>query len=121
MLALRREEVSAEKYSKDVVPLWHSVEVPIIPLLHWDTVLIMEQDSTKALLSIYPAGVEDLFPRRSNAINAASEMRPCLRYAFADPFSTLSFLSTVQLQHQNQRACRVRRSCRYPVISKQIG
>ncbi|KAJ7481225.1 hypothetical protein B0H11DRAFT_1237535 [Mycena galericulata] len=57
LLALRREEVSAEKYSKDVVPLWHNVE-----------------DSTKALLSMYPAGIEDLFPRRSNAINSASEM-----------------------------------------------
>ncbi|KAJ7723950.1 hypothetical protein DFH07DRAFT_971373 [Mycena maculata] len=57
LLALKREEVSAEKYSKDVVPLWHSVE-----------------DSAKALLSIYPAGLEDLFPRRSNAINSASEM-----------------------------------------------
>ncbi|KAJ6490491.1 hypothetical protein DFH09DRAFT_374091 [Mycena vulgaris] len=57
LLALKREEVSADKYSKDVVPLWHSVE-----------------DSVQALLSLYPTGVEDLFPRRSHAINAASEM-----------------------------------------------
>ncbi|KAJ6618824.1 hypothetical protein B0H10DRAFT_1215816 [Mycena sp. CBHHK59/15] len=54
---LKREEVSADKYSKDVVPLWHSLE-----------------DSVQALLSIYPTGIEDLFPRRSHAINAASEM-----------------------------------------------
>ncbi|KAJ7217186.1 hypothetical protein GGX14DRAFT_358093, partial [Mycena pura] len=57
LLALKREEVSADKYSKDVVPLWHSVE-----------------DSIQALLSIYPTGVEDLFPRRSKSINTASEM-----------------------------------------------
>ncbi|KAJ7085722.1 hypothetical protein B0H15DRAFT_846094 [Mycena belliarum] len=62
LLALKREQVSADKYSMDVVPLWHSVE-----------------DSVQGLLSIYPAGVEDLFPRRSNAINAASEMRRGLR------------------------------------------
>ncbi|KAJ7940267.1 hypothetical protein B0H13DRAFT_2260519 [Mycena leptocephala] len=57
ILALKREEVSADKYSKDVIPLWHGVE-----------------HSVRALLAIYPTGVEDLFPRRSNAINAASEM-----------------------------------------------
>ncbi|KAJ7461483.1 hypothetical protein FB451DRAFT_484232 [Mycena latifolia] len=57
LLALKREEVSADKYSKDVVPLWHSVE-----------------DSVQGLLLLYPTGVEDLFPRRSNAINSASEM-----------------------------------------------
>ncbi|KAJ7137714.1 hypothetical protein C8R44DRAFT_335488 [Mycena epipterygia] len=57
LMAMKREEVSADKYSKDVVPLWHGVE-----------------DSAQALLSIYPTGLEDLFPRRSNAINAASQM-----------------------------------------------
>lgn len=50
----------------------------------------LDQDSVRALLSIYPTGVEDLFPRRSNAINAASEMRWCLRYiAVYSPFSLL--------------------------------
>ncbi|KAJ6531302.1 hypothetical protein B0H19DRAFT_1242403 [Mycena capillaripes] len=57
ILALKAEEVPADKYSQNVVPLWHGVE-----------------DSVRALLSIYPTGIEDLFPRRSNAINAASEM-----------------------------------------------
>ncbi|KAJ6573634.1 hypothetical protein B0H10DRAFT_1964002 [Mycena sp. CBHHK59/15] len=61
---LKREEVSADKYSKDVVPLWHSLEVA-----HFSTM-----DSVQALLSINPTGIEDLFPRRSHAINAASEM-----------------------------------------------
>ncbi|KAJ7286211.1 hypothetical protein C8J57DRAFT_660125 [Mycena rebaudengoi] len=57
ILEMRKEEVSAEKYSKNVVPLWHSVE-----------------DCVQALLSIYPTGIEDLFPRRSHLINLASEM-----------------------------------------------
>ncbi|KAF7338005.1 hypothetical protein MVEN_02024400 [Mycena venus] len=57
ILALKSEEVKANKHSDDIVPLWHGVE-----------------DSVRALLALYPPGVEDLFPRRSNAINAASEM-----------------------------------------------
>ncbi|CAK5277558.1 unnamed protein product [Mycena citricolor] len=57
LLALKQEEVTADQYSKDVIPSWHRVE-----------------DSVKELLSVYPAGLEDLFPRRSDAVNAASEM-----------------------------------------------
>ncbi|KAJ7047188.1 hypothetical protein C8F04DRAFT_1062955 [Mycena alexandri] len=57
VLALKNDEVRADKFSEDVVPIWHDVE-----------------DSTRRLLAIYPAGLEDLFPRRSNAINTASEM-----------------------------------------------
>ncbi|KAJ7074123.1 hypothetical protein C8F01DRAFT_1242394 [Mycena amicta] len=55
--ALKREELAADKFSKDIVPLWQNVE-----------------DATDALLASYPLGVEHLFPRRSKAINSASEM-----------------------------------------------
>ncbi|KAJ7112448.1 hypothetical protein C8R43DRAFT_152888 [Mycena crocata] len=57
ILALKREEVSAEKHRKDVLPLWQSLE-----------------NSTQGLLSLHPPGIEELYPRRSNIINAASEM-----------------------------------------------
>ncbi|KAJ7172118.1 hypothetical protein C8R46DRAFT_1258061 [Mycena filopes] len=57
VLALKDEEVRADKFSEDVVPIWHMIE-----------------DSTRVLLTIYPTGLEDLFPRRSNAIDTASEM-----------------------------------------------
>ncbi|KAJ6502152.1 hypothetical protein C8R45DRAFT_1092046 [Mycena sanguinolenta] len=57
ILALKKEEVSLEMHVKNVGPQWANVE-----------------HSVRALLDIYPTGVEDLFPRRSNLINAASEM-----------------------------------------------
>jgi hypothetical protein len=78
ILALKREEVSADKYSKDVIPLWHGVEVSAMQSRVEVCIHRLEQHSVRALLAIYPTGVEDLFPRRSNAINAASEMRSCL-------------------------------------------
>jgi hypothetical protein len=88
ILALKREEVSADKYNKDVIPLWHGVKVSAIQSRVENRSHCSEQDSVRALLAVYPTGVEDLFPRRSNAINAASEMRSCLRSAsatFPDP------------------------------------
>ncbi|KAJ7709475.1 hypothetical protein B0H17DRAFT_227429 [Mycena rosella] len=54
LLALKAEEVSADKFSEQVVPLWKDVE-----------------GAANGLLSLYPT---DLFQRRSDAINAASEM-----------------------------------------------
>ncbi|KAF7363789.1 hypothetical protein MSAN_01036800 [Mycena sanguinolenta] len=57
ILALKKEELSAEVLGNNVAPQWANVEA-----------------SVRALLDIYPTGVEDLFPRRSNSINAASEM-----------------------------------------------
>ncbi|KAK7038058.1 hypothetical protein R3P38DRAFT_2904177 [Favolaschia claudopus] len=57
ILALKEQEIKADKFSTEIVPLWHGLE-----------------DSVRILLAKYPAGIEDLFPRRSNTINAASEM-----------------------------------------------
>nr|GAT49384.1 predicted protein [Mycena chlorophos] len=55
--ALRREELAADKFSKDIVPLWQNIE-----------------DVTENLLALYPQGPQDIFPRRAKAINSASEM-----------------------------------------------
>ncbi|KAJ7256518.1 hypothetical protein B0H12DRAFT_1323005, partial [Mycena haematopus] len=57
ILTLKKEELSAKEHCDLVVPQWVGVE-----------------NSIRALLNIYSSGVEDLFPRRSNSINAASEM-----------------------------------------------
>ncbi|KAJ7735438.1 hypothetical protein B0H14DRAFT_2994842 [Mycena olivaceomarginata] len=57
ILALKRDETDADKYMKDIAPLWTNLE-----------------DLVGARLSTYPTGFEDLFPRRSNTVDAASEM-----------------------------------------------
>ncbi|KAJ7685528.1 hypothetical protein DFH06DRAFT_1313821 [Mycena polygramma] len=82
--ALREEEVRADKYSKDVVPLWHGVE-----------------DSVRALLAMYPAGVEDLFPRRSSAINAANQMLRMNPSARSDALDDCEEAANAQL-HQSK-------------------
>ncbi|KAF7295446.1 hypothetical protein MIND_01084400 [Mycena indigotica] len=55
--ALKGEELAADKFSEDIIPLWQSVE-----------------DASEAVLASYPQGIQDLFPRRSKTINTASEM-----------------------------------------------
>ncbi|KAJ7312271.1 hypothetical protein DFH08DRAFT_897235, partial [Mycena albidolilacea] len=57
ILALKKEETEADKYAKDITPLWTNLE-----------------DSVGALLSTYLTGFEDLFLRRLNTVDAASEM-----------------------------------------------
>ncbi|KAF8205799.1 hypothetical protein K438DRAFT_1964215 [Mycena galopus ATCC 62051] len=97
ILALKSEEVRASKFSEDVVPLWHGVD-----------------DSVKALLAAYPTGVEDLFPRRSNAINNASEMLRTNQRIRKDALDECVETANSQLD-QSKEDERVRFSKSYPV------